>query len=146
SLMVTSAENIGIGRLTGVRSRFVTAGAGVLLIAVGLIAPVSRALAAVPAPVVGGSALVVYAVIAVMGVEMLGRAGLGDHTVATTAAVALAAGLLPVVSPGLYDGFPQAMRTVLGNGVVAGTVAAVLLHALFRVRLRCANRSVLGGS
>lgn len=36
SLMVTSAENIGIVQLTRVRSRFVTAGAGVLLILCGL--------------------------------------------------------------------------------------------------------------
>lgn len=39
SLLVTSSENIGIVRLTGVRSRFVTAGAGALLVVVGLLAP-----------------------------------------------------------------------------------------------------------
>lgn len=139
SLLVTSAENIGIGRLTGVRSRFVTAGAGVLLVVVGLVAPLSRLLAAIPAPVVGGSALVIYGIIAVMGVTMLGRAlpavaesASGEGPYATVAALALTAGLLPVVAPDLYQGFPGWARTVLGSGVVAGTLAAVLLHALFR--------------
>ncbi|MER5758126.1 solute carrier family 23 protein [Streptomyces sp. NPDC002082] len=132
SLMVTSAENIGIGRLTGVRSRFVTAGAGVLLVAVGLLAPVSRLIAAVPAPVVGGSALVIYGIIAVMGVDMLGRTAPGAGGGSTVIALALTAGLLPVVAPDLYQGFPTWARTVLGSGVVAGTLAAVLLHALFR--------------
>ncbi|WP_107092036.1 MULTISPECIES: uracil-xanthine permease family protein [unclassified Streptomyces] len=131
SLMVTSAENIGIGRLTGVRSRFVTAGAGVLLIGVGLATPVSRALAGIPEAVVGGSSLVVYAVIAVMGVEMLRRAELsGAGTGSMVAALALAAGLLPLLTPGLYDGFPGWARTILGSGVVAGTLTAVLLTAL----------------
>ncbi|MFF6870282.1 solute carrier family 23 protein [Streptomyces sp. NPDC012450] len=131
SLMVTSAENIGIGRLTGVRSRFVTAGAGVLLIGVGLATPVSRALAGIPEAVVGGSSLVVYAVIAVMGVEMLRRAELsGTGTGTMVAALALAAGLLPLLTPGLYDGFPGWARTILGSGVVAGTLTAVLLTAL----------------
>ncbi|MFD7963721.1 uracil-xanthine permease family protein [Streptomyces zaomyceticus] len=133
SLMVTSAENIGIGRLTGVRSRFVTAGAGVLLVGLGLATPVSRALAGIPEAVVGGSALVVYAVIAVMGVEMLRRADLsGTGPGSLTAALALTAGLLPLLSPDLYAGFPAWARTILGSGVVAGTLAAVVLTALLR--------------
>ncbi|ROQ36350.1 xanthine/uracil permease [Streptomyces sp. PanSC19] len=131
SLMVTSAENIGIGRLTGVRSRFVTAGAGALLVLLGLAAPVSRVLAGIPEAVVGGCALVVYAVIAVMGVEMLRRADLsGTGTGSLTAALALTAGLLPLLSPDLYAGFPGWARTILGSGVVAGTLTAVLLTAL----------------
>ncbi|MEU3505760.1 solute carrier family 23 protein, partial [Streptomyces hundungensis] len=131
SLMVTSAENIGIGRLTGVRSRCVTAAAGGLLILAGLLSPLSRLVAGLPAAVVGGSALVVYSVIAVMGVEMLGRAGLGERSNSLVAALALAVGLLPLLAPGLYDGFPGWVRTVAGSGVVAGTIAAVLVHALF---------------
>ncbi|WP_223281254.1 uracil-xanthine permease family protein [Streptomyces antnestii] len=135
SLMVTSAENIGIVRLTGVRSRFVTAGAGALLVVTGLLTPVSRAVAAIPSAVVGGSSLVVYAVIAVLGVDMLRRADLGrgaDGSGAMVAALALAAGLLPLLSPGLYEGFPGWARTILGSGVVAGTLTAVALSALFR--------------
>ncbi|WP_030801291.1 uracil-xanthine permease family protein [Streptomyces mediolani] len=133
SLMVTSSENIGISRLTGVRSRFVTAAAGGLLVAVGILAPLSRAVAGLPPAVVGGSALVVYAVIAVMGIQMLARSELAERSHAMIAALALAVGLLPIVAPTLYDGFPGWIRTLLGSGVVAGTLAAVLLHALFAV-------------
>ncbi|GAA1942271.1 solute carrier family 23 protein [Kitasatospora viridis] len=129
--MVTSSENIGINRLTGVRSRFVTATAGGLLIVAGLLSPLSRLVAGLPAAVVAGSALAVYAVITVMGVELLGRARAGDSPDALVIGLALTVGLLPVVAPALYAGLPSAARTVLGNGVVTGTVAAVLLHALF---------------
>ncbi|WP_258177517.1 uracil-xanthine permease family protein [Streptomyces solincola] len=134
--LVTSSENIGISRLTGVRSRYVTAGAGVLLVLCGLLAPISRLLAGIPPAVVGGSALVVYAVIAVMGVQMLRRVDLDDRVNVMVAATALAAGLLPVLSPGLYDAFPGWVRGVLGSGVVAGALTAVLLHGLFRLRPR----------
>ncbi|MFI5979984.1 uracil-xanthine permease family protein [Streptomyces sp. NPDC051555] len=134
SLMVTSSENIGIGRLTGVRSRYVTAAAGGLLVALGLLSPLSRAVAGLPPAVVGGSALVVYAVIAVMGVQMLARADLAEGSRSMVAALALAVGLLPVLAPNLYGAFPGWVRTVLGSGVVAGTLAAVLLHALFAAR------------
>ncbi|WP_408994816.1 solute carrier family 23 protein [Streptomyces sp. 1268] len=133
SLMVTSSENIGISRLTGVRSRFVTAAAGGVLVAVGLLSPLSRAVAGLPPAVVGESALVVYAVIAVMGVQMLARSELAERGHSMIAALALAVGLLPIVAPTLYDGFPGWIRTLLGSGVVAGTLTAVLLHALFTV-------------
>ncbi|PKV82782.1 uracil-xanthine permease family protein [Streptomyces sp. TLI_146] len=131
SLMVTSSENIGISRMTGVRSRSVTAAAGGLLIAMGLLSPLSRTVAGLPPAVVGGSALVVYAVIVVTGVQMLARSDLAQRGQSMTAALALAVGLLPIVTPNLYSGFPSWSRTVLGSGVVAGTLAAVLLHALF---------------
>ncbi|MFF4174064.1 uracil-xanthine permease family protein [Streptomyces sp. NPDC001744] len=135
SLMVTSAENIGIGRLTGVRSRFVTAGSGILLLALGLATPLSRVLAGIPEAVVAGSSLVVYAVIAVLGVDMLRRADLSTTgTGALTAALALTAGLLPLLAPGLYAGFPAWSRPILNSGVVAGTLTAVALTALLAPR------------
>lgn len=74
-----------------------------------------------------------YAVIAVMGVQMLARSDLTGRGQSMIAALALAAGLLPIVAPALNDAFPGWVRTLLGSGVVAGTLAAVLLHALFAV-------------
>ncbi|MEU7423450.1 solute carrier family 23 protein [Streptomyces sp. NPDC040750] len=91
-LMVTSGENIGIVRVTGVRSRYVTAAAGVVLVALGFLTPVARALSVMPPAVVGGAAMVVFAVITVLGVQMLSRARLEDHTTMLTCAVALALG------------------------------------------------------
>jgi xanthine/uracil permease len=95
--------------------------------------------AGLPTAVVAGSALVVYAMITALGVEILGRAlhrtpgeprpG-DDSTDALVVGLALTAGLLPVVAPGLYTGLPDWARTVLGSGVVAGTLTAVLLHTL----------------
>ncbi|MEY9844426.1 xanthine/uracil permease [Streptacidiphilus sp. BW17] len=137
--MVTSSENVGLTRLTGVRSRSVTATAGVLLVAAGLFSPLSRLVAGLPTAVVAGSALVVYAMITAMGVEMLGRAlsrirpG-GSSPDALVVGLALTVGLLPVVAPDLYPDLPDWARTVLGSGVVAGTLTAVLLHAVSSLR------------
>ncbi|MBF9069458.1 purine/pyrimidine permease [Streptacidiphilus sp. NEAU-YB345] len=137
--MVTSSENVGLTRLTGVRSRSVTATAGLLLVAAGLLSPLSRLVAGLPTAVVAGSALVVYAMITAMGVELLGRAlgrtePDGGSVDALVVGLALTAGLLPVVAPALYAGLPGWARTVLGSGVVAGTLTAVLLHALTSLR------------
>ncbi|MFI7387969.1 uracil-xanthine permease family protein [Streptomyces sp. NPDC049813] len=132
SLMVTSAENIGIVQLTGVRSRFVTATAGVLLVLCGLLTPLTRLLAAIPEPVVGAAGLVIYAVIAVLGFGMLSRTDLRHGGDSVVVALALVAGLLPVVAPEMYAGLPSWARTLFGSGVAAGALAAVVLGAAFR--------------
>ncbi|MEU9702891.1 uracil-xanthine permease family protein [Streptomyces sp. NPDC047981] len=143
-LMVTSGENIGIVRVTGVRSRFVTAAAGVVLILIGFLAPVTRMISVVPAAVVGGTAMVVFAVITVLGVQMLGRSDLGTHTNTFVCAVALALGLLPILVPGVYGGFPPNLRILLESGVAVGAFVAAVLNILFHhVRPRLAGRPTL---
>ncbi|MFI8997971.1 uracil-xanthine permease family protein [Streptomyces sp. NPDC053542] len=131
SIMVTSAENIGIVQLTRVRSRFVTAGAGLLLVLIGLLAPVSRLLATLPTPVVGGAGLVIYAVIAAMGISMLRRTDTSEGPLTTVIALTLLAGLLPILAPDLYTPLPTWARTLFGSGVPAGAITAVILTALF---------------
>ncbi|MFE2736907.1 uracil-xanthine permease family protein [Streptomyces sp. NPDC059349] len=130
-LMVTSGENIGIVRVTGVRSRFVTAAAGVVLIVIGFLAPVTRAISVIPTAVVGGTAMVVFAVITVLGIQMLGRSDLDKHTSTFICAVALALGLLPILVPGVYGAFPPNVRILLESGVAVGTFTAAVLNILF---------------
>lgn len=131
SLMVTSGENIGIVRATGVRSRFVTVAAGVLLIGIGLLTPIGRLVNAIPPAVVGGTALVVFAIVTVLGVQMLRRVDFTDHGNMVIAAMALAVGLLPILAPGVYDGFPETVRMLLGSGVAMGAFVAAGLNVLF---------------
>jgi uracil-xanthine permease len=130
-LMVTSGENIGIVRVTGVRSRYVTAAAGVVLIAIGFLAPVTRAISVIPSAVIGGTAMVVFAVITVLGVQMLGRSDLDAHTNTFICAVALALGLLPILIPGVYAGFSPNLRILLESGVAVGAFVAAVLNILF---------------
>ncbi|MFF8606567.1 uracil-xanthine permease family protein [Streptomyces sp. NPDC015346] len=130
-LMVTSGENIGIVRVTGVRSRYVTAAAGVVLIAIGFLAPVTRAISVIPSAVIGGTAMVVFAVITVLGVQLLGRSDLDTHTNTFICAVALALGLLPILIPGVYAGFPPNLRILLESGVAVGAFVAAVLNILF---------------
>jgi uracil-xanthine permease len=131
SLIITSGENIGIVRATGIRSRFVTAASGVILILLALCAPLGRLVNAIPGPVVGGTAVIVFCIIAVMGIDMLRRVDLGEHGNLLTLAAGLAMGLLPILVPGLYSKFPQGLQMILGNGLAAGTLAAVLLNIAF---------------
>ena len=89
SLIITSGENIGIVRATGVRSRYVTAMAGVILVVIALIAPISRLASVLPGPVVGGTAVIVFSIIGVIGINMLRRVDLRGHGAMFTLASAL---------------------------------------------------------
>ena len=130
-LMVTSGENIGIVRVTGVRSRFVTITAGLILILIGIIAPIGRLIDFIPAPVVGGTALVVYAIVMVLGIQMLRKVDFHRQSNMVIAAVALTIGLLPILIPGFYDQFPTNVRILLGSGVAMGAFVAAILNFIF---------------
>ncbi|QUH00003.1 purine/pyrimidine permease [Saccharopolyspora erythraea] len=131
SLMVTSGENVGIVRVTGVRSRFVTVIAGVLLVLIGVFTPIAHLVNAVPPAVVGGTAIVVFAIIAVLGVQMLAKADFADHANVVIVAVALSAGLLPSLLSGLYQALPSNLAMLLESGVAVGAFVAAGLNLLF---------------
>jgi uracil-xanthine permease len=132
SLIITSGENVGIVRATGVRSRYVTAAAGVILVVIALIAPVSRLASVLPGPVVGGTAIIVFSIIGVIGIHVLSRVDLRDHGAMFTLASGLAMGLMPILVPGVYSQFPQWSQMILGNGLAMGTLTAAVVNALFQ--------------
>lgn len=131
SLIITSAENIGVVQATGVRSRHVTAVAGVMLMVIALFAPLARLAYAIPAPVVGGTALIVFAMIGVMGINLLGKIDLHVRGNQYTLAAALVVGLMPILVPDLYASFPGYLKIVLGNGMAAGTLTAMVVNLIF---------------
>jgi uracil-xanthine permease len=131
SMIITSGENIGIVRATGVRSRYVTAAAGAILICIALVAPFGRLANAIPASVVGGTAMIVFAIIGTMGIDMLRQTNLRERGDMFILAGALTMGLLPILVPGLYSRFPVNLQLVLGNGLAMGSLTAVILNLLF---------------
>lgn len=137
-VMVTSGENLGVIRASGVRSRFVTATAGVLLILIG-VSPLARVLNGIPGAVVGGTALVVFAMITVLGVQMLRRVDFNDMGNFVTCTVALAFGFLPIVAPDVYSNLPESAQGILGSGVAMSAIVAVVLNLLFNHMRRSAG-------
>lgn len=134
SMIITSGENIGILRATQVRSRHVTAAAGALLVLIALLAPLGRLASAIPAAVVSGTAIMVFAIIGTIGIDILRKVDLHERSNMYVLAGALAMGLLPILLPGLYSRFPHALQPILGNGLAMGAMTAVLLNLAFSLR------------
>ena len=125
------AQNIGLVAMTRVRSRFVVAWAGGLLVALGLFPVLGRFVAAVPMPVLGGAGLVLFGTVAASGVKTIAEADLTDQLNLVLVAASLAAGLTPMLFPHFYEGLPGWAATVLHSGIVGASAVAIGLNLLF---------------
>lgn len=125
------AQNVGVVSLTKVRSRYVVAAAGAALLVLGAFPVLGAVVSLVPMPVLGGAGIVLFGSIAVSGIRTLSEAGLDDSSNIILVAVALGAGITPLAAPAFYAGFPSWAQTVLGSGISAGALVAVLLNLFF---------------
>ena len=127
------AQNVGLVRFTNIKSRFVVAVAGVILVLLGIFPKTAAVVASIPLPVLGGAGLVLFGTVAAAGVQTLSRVDLTVNRNLIIVAVAVAVGVIPATVPEFYDGFPEAVRIVFESGITAAAVAAILLNILFNV-------------
>lgn len=128
------AQNVGLVAVTGVRSRFVVAAGGFLLVLMGLFPVVGALAGAIPLPVLGGAGIVLFGSVASSGIRTLSKVEYEGNANLTVVAVALGIGLIPIGVPTFYDHVPRTLATVLGSGISAGAITAVLLNLLFNTR------------
>ncbi|GBQ79362.1 xanthine/uracil transporter [Gluconacetobacter johannae DSM 13595] len=128
------AQNTGLIALTGIRSRFVVATAGGLMVAMGLFPRLGAAIACLPRPVLGGSAILMFGMTAMAGIQDLARVrlggGSGGGSGALVPAVAIGAGILPMACPTLFAHLPGPLRIMTGSGVFLAAFSAVSLNLL----------------
>ncbi|MBF6125451.1 purine permease [Nocardia brasiliensis] len=124
-------QNVGAVAATRVHSRYVTATSGAILVVLGLLPRLGEVVAAVPKPVVGGVGLVLFATIAIVGIDTLRKAELGDRVNAVIVATSLGVGLVPVLAKGMFDKFPSSVQILLDSGIAMGAVTVFTLNLLF---------------
>jgi NCS2 family nucleobase:cation symporter-2 len=124
------SQNIGLLSLTGVRSRYVCAVAGAILLLFGLCPKLGAAAASVPPPVLGGAGLVMAGMIVATGIRIVAASELTSERMITVS-VAVAAGLIPVMSDHFFQHVPAYLAPLLHSGVVLASVTALLMNAVF---------------
>jgi uric acid transporter len=125
------AENVGLVRLTQVRSRWVVAAAGGFMILLGLVPKAGAIVAGIPHPVLGGAALAMFATVAVVGIQTLSRVDFNDHRNVVIVATSLGLALLVTVQPGVVEAVPSWAEIVFGSGITLGSISAIGLNAVF---------------
>jgi OHCU decarboxylase len=127
------AENVGLVRLTRVKSRWVVATAGVIMIIFGLIPKMGAIVAAVPRPVLGAAALVLFATVGVIGIQTLAKVDFHDERNVIIVATSVGLALVPVAFPTFYQYFPDSLQIIVGSGITMGSLTAILLNLIFNV-------------
>ncbi|OIJ68579.1 nucleobase:cation symporter-2 family protein [Streptomyces mangrovisoli] len=125
------AQNVGLVGMTRVRSRWVVAAAGGILVLLGLLPKLGAVVAAIPAPVLGGAGLVMFGTVTASGLRTLAEVDFKGNDNLTVVAVSVAVGMLPVGVPTVYAKFPDWFQTVMDSGISAGCVTAVALNLVF---------------
>ncbi|MEC3956927.1 nucleobase:cation symporter-2 family protein [Nocardia sp. CDC153] len=125
------AENVGLVGLTGVRSRWVVAACGGMLVALGLVPKVGSVVAALPGPVVGGAATVMFAMVTAVGLRVLHKVQFEGTNNMLIIAVTLSVALLPAVAPNIYTKFPTDFQMIASSPITSAVIVVFVLNLLF---------------
>ncbi len=125
------AQNVGLVGLTKVRSRYVVTVAGCILITLGVLPKVGQVVASLPGPVIGGAALAMFAMVTAVGIRTLSRVDFRLSHNLLIVAVALGIGMVPVVTPNVYEHFPTYFQVIFGSSITSTVIVVLLLNLLF---------------
>ena len=125
------AQNVGLVAITGIKSRYVVAGSGAILLALGLLPKLGAIIASIPLAVLGGAGLALFGTVAASGIRALSKVNYDGNANLVIVAVALGMGVLPIAVPDFYEEFPSWFGTIFDSGISAAAVTAVLLNLLF---------------
>ncbi|WP_265444038.1 2-oxo-4-hydroxy-4-carboxy-5-ureidoimidazoline decarboxylase [Flexivirga meconopsidis] len=125
------AENVGLVRLTRIKSRYVVAAAGVFMIVLGLIPKAGAIVAGIPAPVLGGAGLAMFATVAVVGIQTLTKVDFHDHRNVIIVATSLGLAMFVTAQPDVAKVLPTDLQVLLGSGITIGSISAFVLYLVF---------------
>jgi OHCU decarboxylase len=125
------AENVGLVRLTRIKSRYVVATAGVIMILLGLIPKAGAIVAGIPHPVLGGAALAMFATVAVVGIQTLTRVDFHDHRNVVIVSTSIGLALYVTAVPDVAKAVPEWAQIIFGSGITLGSITAILLNLVF---------------
>ncbi|MCO5337263.1 nucleobase:cation symporter-2 family protein [Delftia tsuruhatensis] len=125
------AQNVGLVAVTGIKSRYVVAFSGLILIAFGLLPIMGRIVACVPPSVLGGAGLVLFGTVAASGIRTLAKVDYHNNMNLIIVAASIGMGVLPMVKPDFYHHFPDWFATMFHSGISSTAVTVLLLNLVF---------------
>lgn len=124
------AQNVGLIAVTGVKSRFVVAASGVILILLGMFPKLAAVVASIPNAVLGGAGIAMFGMIIASGIRSLGKVSFdGNHNLMLVA-ISIGVAMIPIAAPTFYMNFPAWAQIILQSGITFGSITAILLNLL----------------
>lgn len=128
------AQNVGLVAVTKVKSRYTVAAGALLLILLGMFPLLGRVVACVPSAVLGGAGVVLFGSVAAAGIQTLQQADFERGNNIFVVATSLALVMFPIAAPTFYANVPTWLGMILGSGISAAALSAVLLNLLLNGR------------
>jgi NCS2 family nucleobase:cation symporter-2 len=137
--LISYDQNVGAISLTGVASRHVVAISGLILVCMAFLPKVGAAVGVIQPFMLGGTLVFMFGMIVVVGIKIVSRS-LEEQR--DTLILAASVGLSTVVNLApaqVFEVVPAAIRILAADGIVVGTLVAVLLNMLLPFEKRSQN-------
>jgi uric acid transporter len=126
------SQNVGLVGVTGVKSRWVCVAAGLIMVVLGLLPKMAALVESVPQFVLGGAGLVMFGMVAATGIRILANVDFkSNRNNLYIVAIAIGAGMIPLVAPRWSQQMPHALHPLLESGILLTALSAVLLNLYF---------------
>ncbi|QEU08879.1 purine permease [Paracoccus yeei] len=125
------AQNVGLVAVTGVKSRYVVATGGAILVCLGLLPIMGRVVATIPMPVLGGAGIVLFGTVTASGIRTLAKVNYQGNMNLIIVATSIGFGTLPIMLPEFYHHFPTWVQTIFHSGISSSALMAILLNLMF---------------
>lgn len=128
----TYSQNVGLVQMSRVKTRDVIVVAGGLLILIGFVPKIAALTQLVPTSVLGGAMIALFGLVLSSGIRMLGdQVDLNRYENLLIIACSVGMGLGVSVVPEIFAALPSGLRILVDNGIVAGSVTAIVMNLLF---------------
>ncbi|UFJ39482.1 purine permease [Brevibacillus humidisoli] len=124
------SQNVGLVSLTRVKSRDVIIAAGLILVVLGMLPKLAALTTVVPSAVLGGAMIAMFGMVVASGINILSSVDLKQNENLLIAACSIAVGLGSSAVPQMFDLLPTTLKMLLQNGIVTGSLTAVVLNIL----------------
>ncbi|WP_379967765.1 xanthine permease PbuX [Ectobacillus sp. sgz5001026] len=127
----TYSQNVGLVQLSGVKSRNIIYICGGLLIMLGFVPKIAAATTIIPPSVLGGASLAMFGMVMAYGMKMLGKVDFAKQENLLIVACSVGIGLGVTAVPTFFAKLPESIRILTDNGIVLGSLTAIILNLLF---------------
>ena len=126
------SQNVGLVGVTGVKSRYVCAAGGAILIVLGLLPKMAALIESLPTFVLGGAGLVMFGMVAATGIRILGSVDYrANRNNLFIVAISIGIGMIPLVAPNFKQWMPHGLHPLIESGILLASLSAFTLNLFF---------------
>ncbi|MEH7235348.1 nucleobase:cation symporter-2 family protein [Bacillus sp. JJ1562] len=127
----TYSQNVGLIQLSGVKKNTVIYAAGAFLIILGFLPKVGAFTTVIPTPVLGGAMLAMFGMVISAGIKMLSKVDFASQENLLIMACSIGMGLGITTVPTLFANLPEGVQILTNNGIVIGSLTAIVMNFIF---------------